>query len=47
MAAWGTLFNIGTTLLGASETATSGAASRAATAEQIARQRDIDWRCQS
>ena len=41
MAAWGTLFNIGTTLLGASETATSGAASRAATAEQIAMQREM------
>ena len=41
MVAWGTLFNIGTTLLGASETASSGSASRAATAEQIAMQREM------
>ena len=41
MVAWGTLFNIGTSLLGASETASSGAASRAATAEQIAMQREM------
>jgi hypothetical protein len=41
MAAWGTLLNIGTTLLGASETASSGSASRAATAEQIAMQREM------
>lgn len=38
---WGTLLNVGATLWGASETASSGAASRAATAEQIAMQKEM------
>ena len=41
MAAWGTLLNMGSTLLGASEAYNSGQASRAATAEQMAMQREM------
>ena len=41
MVAWGTLLNIGTTLWGASETASSNSAANAATAEQIAMQQEM------